>query len=217
VGTPAYMSPEQAEGEDLDRRSDLFSLGGVLYRMCTGELPFKGKNTMGMLTALATKSPIPPRELNPALPSALSGLVLNLLQKDRDDRPTSAGAVVDALEQIARAPEPPPRAEEVEEDVEVDVEVVETPSRPTPRRRRRRGRGRGRHTDENLWERRVMKLAWVAGIGVALLIVFLIIRHHYLKRGEENPAPPKAEGRWMKPESGRRPARPEHCAPFDLV
>jgi serine/threonine protein kinase len=229
VGTPAYMSPEQAEGEDLDRRSDLFSLGGVLYRMCTGELPFKGKNTMGMLVALATKSPTPPRELNPELPAALSGLVLNLLQKDRDDRPDSAAEVADALEEIARSPEPEPPpsdVEVVEEDVMEDVEVVEPPWRPPPRRyrtpasRQRRDRGKGAR-DENLWERRVMKLAWVAGIGVALLILFLIIRHRYLKHSEEHPAPPKAEGRRLKAESGRRllliPPSPFLLPPFQAA
>src|SRR5262249_36973679 len=74
-GRPPSMPPERAGGEDLDRRSDLFSLGGVMYRMCTGQLPFKGKTTMGMLTCLATRNPTPPRELNPEVPTALSDLL----------------------------------------------------------------------------------------------------------------------------------------------
>src|SRR5262249_23319039 len=162
-----------AEGEDLDHRSDLFSLGGVLYRMCTGQLPFKGRNTMGMLHALATKTPIPPRELNPEIPPALSGLVLNLLQKDRDDRPGSAQVAANAREEIGWAPDPDP---EPLEEAEEGFEVVETNFRPPIRRRKRPG-GSRRAEEEDLWERRVMTLAWVAGIGVALLILFLIVRH----------------------------------------
>src|SRR5215207_9227721 len=58
VGTPAYMSPEQARGEKVDRRTDLFSLGAVLYRLCTGRPPFNGPNAMAVLTALATQEPV---------------------------------------------------------------------------------------------------------------------------------------------------------------
>ena len=59
VGTPAYMAPEQAQGEPVDLRCDLFSLGCVLYRLCTGELPFKGTSTMSILLALAQDTPKP--------------------------------------------------------------------------------------------------------------------------------------------------------------
>jgi eukaryotic-like serine/threonine-protein kinase len=75
VGTPAYMSPEQARGEPVDARTDLFSLGAVLYRLCTGRLPFPGPNTMAVLTALATKNPTPVRELNPEVPEPLAALI----------------------------------------------------------------------------------------------------------------------------------------------
>jgi serine/threonine protein kinase len=98
AGTPMYMSPEQAEGEgELDARSDLFSLGGVLYRMCTGTLPFKGRNTMRVLHALATKTPRPPIQRNPEMPQALSDLILSLLKKDPDQRPKNARALVGIL------------------------------------------------------------------------------------------------------------------------
>ena len=69
VGTPAYMAPEQARGEAVDRRCDLFSLGCVLYRMATGEPPFRGKDPMAVLLALTTEAPRPPRKLNPDLPA----------------------------------------------------------------------------------------------------------------------------------------------------
>ncbi len=70
VGTPSYLAPEQARGERVDDRCDLFSLGVVLYRLCTGQLPFQGDTTMAVLTALATESPRPACEVNPAVPAA---------------------------------------------------------------------------------------------------------------------------------------------------
>src|SRR5262249_36066094 len=102
VGTPAYMAPEQAQSETVDHRTDLFSLGCVLYRLCTGQLPFKGKGTFGMLTSLAVDNPRTVRELNADIPPALAGLVMRLLAKSPADRPESARAVVQALQQIER-------------------------------------------------------------------------------------------------------------------
>jgi hypothetical protein len=100
VGTPVYMSPEQARGEHVTAASDLFSLGVVLYEMATGVIPFAGSTTMAVLTALATKHPDPPTRFAPDLPPALSALIVQLLVKDPSQRPSSAQAVVDTLRQI---------------------------------------------------------------------------------------------------------------------
>jgi Leucine-rich repeat (LRR) protein len=100
VGTPAYMAPEQARGAPIDARSDLFSLGVVLYRLTTGRLPFRGNNTMAVLTSLATDQPEPPRSLMGDLPVDLSDLILELLAKDPAQRPASARAVADRLQAI---------------------------------------------------------------------------------------------------------------------
>ena len=102
VGTPAYMAPEQAKGEKLDARCDLFSLGCVLYRAATGEVPFKGVDLMSTLLALTTQRPRPPRELNPALPPALANLLLRLLARDPADRPATARQAADAFLAIER-------------------------------------------------------------------------------------------------------------------
>jgi serine/threonine protein kinase len=101
VGTPQYMSPEQARGESVDGRTDLFSLGVVLYQMTTGELPFRGANTLAILTALAVGNAPPPMTVNPAVPPALSDFVMRLLAKDRADRPPTAENVAEELNAIA--------------------------------------------------------------------------------------------------------------------
>ncbi len=100
VGTPAYMAPEQADGRPVDARSDLFSLGCVLYRMAVGEPPFKGKGAVSMLLAVATETPAPPRRLNPDLPASLCDLITRLLSKKAEGRPPSAQAVVEAIRAI---------------------------------------------------------------------------------------------------------------------
>jgi urea transport system substrate-binding protein len=106
VGTPEFMSPEQARGEELDGRSDLFCLGAVLYALCAGQGPFRGSTVLAVLTSLAVDSPRPLRELNPEVPPALAELVARLLEKDPDRRPPSAGevrALLQAIEDSAPA------------------------------------------------------------------------------------------------------------------
>jgi serine/threonine protein kinase len=110
VGTPAYMAPEQARGQQVDHRADLFSLGCVLYQLCTGRLPFTGENVMGVLMALATDTPRPVREWNPDIPERLADLVARLLAKAPDERPASARevvALVQAIERERTAPSQP--------------------------------------------------------------------------------------------------------------
>ncbi len=100
VGTPAFMAPEQLRGDVVGARCDLFSLGCVLYRLATGEVPFKGTDTISTVVAVATESPRPPRELNPDLPPAVCDLVMRLLAKNADERPPSALAVVEAIQAL---------------------------------------------------------------------------------------------------------------------
>jgi hypothetical protein len=104
IGTPAYMAPEQAAGRSVDARSDLFSLGCVLYRMCTGKPAFEGADTLAVLTALATETPAPARDCNAEVPRALSGLIARLLAKNPADRPRSAREVIEHLEEIDLGP-----------------------------------------------------------------------------------------------------------------
>jgi formylglycine-generating enzyme required for sulfatase activity/serine/threonine protein kinase len=116
VGTPAYMAPEQAAGAQVDARCDLFSLGCVLYRLSTGVLPFKGKDSVSTLVAVATEKPRPPAAVNPEVPPALSDLVMRLLAKKPEQRPESAQTVAATLQDIEgqtatwkSRPQPKPR------------------------------------------------------------------------------------------------------------
>ena len=103
VGTPAYMSPEQAAGRPVDHRSDLFSLGCVLYRLATGRPPFQGSDPISTLVAVASAEPSPPCEVDPSVPPELSAFIMKLLEKDPANRPASARAVADVFASIEAA------------------------------------------------------------------------------------------------------------------
>jgi serine/threonine protein kinase len=89
VGTPTYMSPEQAGGEQVDHRTDIYSLGTILYEMLTGKVPFTGDTTKQILLAQLTQTPTAPRELRPEIPGSVEAVILHALEKDPDRRPQS--------------------------------------------------------------------------------------------------------------------------------
>jgi serine/threonine protein kinase len=173
IGTPAYMAPEQATGGAVDARCDLFSLGAVLYRAATGKAPFGDRDTLSILSALATRTPVPPHRVVPSIPRMFSGLVMRLLAKDPDDRPQTAREVVEAIEALERGEagegetdsNPPegmssPAAPAAEEEGRGRDQL--RPKRPRGRRRRKRppaGRDWG---------------PWVLATGAALLIVAVV-------------------------------------------
>ena len=101
VGTPAYMAPEQSQGSSVDARCDLFGLGVVLYRMCTGRLPFPARHLpAGKVVPGAEDQPLSIRTLNPAMPAELATLVADLLARDPAKRPASAAEVAAKLQML---------------------------------------------------------------------------------------------------------------------
>jgi WD40 repeat protein/tRNA A-37 threonylcarbamoyl transferase component Bud32 len=107
AGTPLFMSPEQARGEPIDHRTDLFSLGSVLYTLCTGRPPFRADRTLDVLKRVCEDNPRPIRESNPDVPLWLCDVIGKLHAKKARDRFTSAQEVADVLgRQLARLQEP---------------------------------------------------------------------------------------------------------------
>ena len=180
IGTPAYMAPEQANGAAVDARCDLFSLGAVLYRAATGQAPFGDVDTMSVLSALATRIPVPPHRIVGTLPRTFSGLVMRLLAKDPADRLQSAREVVEAIEALEC------------DDVAVEVEVCpveEAASHPTSADRERTQKRESRPERRRLRLRKERPEAkrdwgpWVLASGASLLAVavlallFVLVRH----------------------------------------
>ncbi|MCX7700041.1 MAG: protein kinase [Gemmataceae bacterium] len=107
LGTPAYMAPEQARGEPLDARADLWSLGVVLYELLTRRRPFIGANTLAILASIAMDDPPAIQSLNPLVPEPLARLTMQLLEKNPASRPTSAREIIATLDALLQPSAPP--------------------------------------------------------------------------------------------------------------
>src|SRR6202142_870637 len=101
-GTPSYMSPEQVRGDDLDARTDIFSLGLVLYEMATGTQAFRGGTGGAIIEAILTRPPVSVRSINPTIPPRLEAIIEKALHKDRDQRYQYAGEILADLQRLKR-------------------------------------------------------------------------------------------------------------------
>ncbi|MFN3167693.1 MAG: protein kinase domain-containing protein [Phycisphaeraceae bacterium] len=110
-GTPRYMSPEQARGDSLDQQTDLFSLGSVLYTLCTGRAPFRADTSFGVMRQINEDTPTPIREINPDIPDWLAYVVDRLMAKDKADRFGSAKEVHALLESCLNHAQQPTHTE----------------------------------------------------------------------------------------------------------
>src|ERR1700720_4189568 len=97
MGTPSYMSPEQVKGRAVDGRSDIFSLGVLLYEMVTGEKPFPGQNITTVIYKIVNEEPVPPREIDPAIHPGLCNVIARALAKDPTARFQTCGELLEAL------------------------------------------------------------------------------------------------------------------------
>lgn len=111
LGTVHYISPEQAKGKIVDLKSDLYSLGAVMYEMATGKVPFDADNSVGIAVMHIQDDPVPPRELNPNLSKHLNYIIMKLLKKDPTERFQNATELIEALDDESLV-----RGEEIYED-----------------------------------------------------------------------------------------------------
>jgi hypothetical protein len=169
LGTPAYMAPEQARGEEVDGRADLFSLGCVLYRMIGGRPAFTGKDPISTLVAVATEDPPLLADLAPRVPPALARLVTRLLAKSPAERPASAQEVAEELEELEKAPP-----------------TVQAPTLVTPVKQRREAGARPRRAPaRRSWVPFALMAAAVLLVGGGIFAVAQIIIRIKVKDGEE--------------------------------
>jgi tetratricopeptide (TPR) repeat protein/tRNA A-37 threonylcarbamoyl transferase component Bud32 len=103
IGTPEYMSPEQAEVKDVDQRSDIYSFGVILYEMLVGRVPFEGETLLGIAMKHKSQPPQNPKELNPQIPDDLNRMVLKCLEKNKEKRYQSAGEMLTEIGKIETA------------------------------------------------------------------------------------------------------------------
>jgi serine/threonine protein kinase len=162
AGTPHFMSPEQARGETLDHRSDLFSLGSVLYAMCTGHPPFRAHKTIGVMKRVCDDTPWPIREINPAIPESLAAVVNQLLEKDPARRIQTAAEVAEKFEhQLAHLDEATLSATSylfVDDEAMADSPAILTRSKASSQIKRSRPR----------WQRVAAAAVLFAGIVLAV-------------------------------------------------
>jgi hypothetical protein len=220
MGTPAFMSPEQARGHAVDSRSDLFSLGAILYRLCTGSPPFARASVMETLTALVSEDPEPVLLKNPAVPPALADLIHRLLARNAMGRPASAELVIQELRQIERGSTEEYKATgaiAAQAALRISGEVPAIPPdagfeviEPEPAVTRTGGRRKKKRKSDSTWTG-IVAGSCVAAVVVVAFVVFGIVRTIGKVGPAEKPAvenPKLVPAGVQPPAEGEMPAAP---------
>jgi len=161
IGTPEYMSPEQVEGKEVDQRSDIYSLGIILYEMVTGRVPFEGDTPLSIAVKHKTEIPKEPREFNSQISDDLSRVILRCIEKDKEKRYQSAGEVRSELEKIEKG--------------------IPTPERVVPKRKP--------ITSREITVTFGLKKLFIPALVVAALIIAAVIIWQLLRQKEVAPLP----------------------------
>jgi len=165
IGTPEYMSPEQVEAKEVDRRSDIYSLGIILYEMATGRLPFEADTPFAVGVKHKSEKPKAPKELNSQISEDLDRLILKCLEKDKDERHQSAGEVLSELKRIE--------------------EGIPTTERTAPHKKPL--------TSREITVKFSLKKLFIPALAAAVLIIAAVILWQILSH--KGAAPPAASGR----------------------
>jgi serine/threonine-protein kinase len=212
MGTPYYISPEQANGAEAKPQSDLYSLGIVLYEMLTGELPFKGDTPIAIVMQHLHHQVRPPREINPEVPEGLNAITMRLLAKEPQQRYPDAAALIDDLKRAMGAEIPTVVESEREPLRGADTVVVAPAARSSGQRMVEDEATDRDHRDRELpppWWRRVLATTSTAVISVlaviGLLVVALIVAVILLSGtlGAEEVAVPRVVGETLDEAEGQ--------------
>jgi serine/threonine-protein kinase len=193
VGTPSYMSPEQAQGQPLDNRSDIYALGVMLFEIATGRRPFESDTPYSIAVMQVTTPPPAPRSINPNLSLAVEEVILKAMRKKREERYPNAVALSEALKRAVNKPvasihdtqpgmvRPQPQPQAVQQPIPPPVQSVSPPAAPpmyaprpanqpvTPAYVSRRRRARG----SNVWMSAAV--GGLLGCGLLALIVVIVV------------------------------------------
>jgi eukaryotic-like serine/threonine-protein kinase len=184
VGTPEYMSPEQAAGTKVDHRSDLFSLGTVLYTLCAGRSPFRAETTLAVLRRVCEDTPRPLREINPEIPAWLEAVIARLHAKAPAERLQTAAEVAEAL---GRHRTPPKRTD-------VARRVAKVPGRQVRRKR-------------------ALRAALVALLLLGVIMAAGVVAYHLSRRADQAGPPLQAAAPGGSDDTAREPAPAPQPAP----